>query len=178
VSVGVRRQRGRWIRGLRCASRCFIALQPCISSLPSRRRSQRQYVTVCSGDQALTRPACGLKVAMRCLNCGWRQVCNPQASQTLPRLWSTTRSKFPRMPVMAARRVSFEPPVAQPGWKARSLLFQHSLSLRHLTPMVTSPRPVVASFGSRGGVPTYGALVTGRSERPDGPSSRVVLCHS
>jgi hypothetical protein len=25
------------------------------------------------------RPACGLKVSMRCLNCGWRQVREPQA---------------------------------------------------------------------------------------------------
>jgi hypothetical protein len=46
----------------------------------------------------------------------------------------------------------------------------------HLAAMVAWPRSVVTSPGSRGGVPTYGALVTGRSERPGGPSSRVVLC--
>jgi hypothetical protein len=42
-------------------------------------------------------------------------------------------------------------------------------------PFVGNISPLVAFAGSRGGVPTFGALVTGRFQCPGRPSSRVVL---
>src|SRR5262249_52946835 len=72
------------------------------------------------------------------------------------------------------------PPVPPNGREKLMLRCSDRLFLlwQHRPLMVACAGSMVASPGSRGGVPTHDALVTGRSQRPGRPCSWVVLRHS
>jgi hypothetical protein len=84
VSFGVRRQRGRWSRGLRC----LIAPQPCISSLPSAALIAASICLACV-------PAIRPQYAQRAVSSG----------DAVPGLWVATGLRFRAMPNAAAATV-------------------------------------------------------------------------
>jgi hypothetical protein len=78
------------------------------------------------------------------------------------------RSKFSRIGATATRPPTIRPDhTAQKVRKAHSRLFRASLSLlQHFPSIVAYPGSMIAYPVVRAGVPTHGALVTGRSQGP------------